>query len=180
MVSDKLTIKQEKYAQGLFTGLSQREAYKQAYNCENTTDEVIDVKACELAKNGKVAVRIEQLTNELQLRNMVTVERVVAEYAKLGYFDPRKLFNDDGKPKDITKLDDDTAAALAGLDIQEIYEGSGEDRKFVGYTKKYKLADKRAALDSMAKYLGMFTDKIELQGTLTFEQQLKNALGSGE
>ena len=164
MAREGLTIKQEKYAQGLFAGLSQREAYKQAYDAENMTDEVIDVKACELAANGKVAVRLEELENELKLRNMVTVERVVAEYAKLGFFDPRNMFNPDGSPKEITELDDDTAAALAGMDIQEIYAGAGEFRKFVGYTKKYKLTDKKSALDSMAKYLGMFADRLEITG----------------
>jgi len=161
MATDKLTIKQEKYAQGLFTGLSQREAYKQAYNCENMMDKSIDECACVLAADLKVVSRIEELTNELRLRNMVTVEKVVSEYAKIGFFDPRKLFNEDGKPKDITELDDDTAASVAGLDMQEVYEGYGDDREFVGYVKKYKLTDKKGALDSMAKYLGMFVDKVD-------------------
>jgi phage terminase small subunit len=161
MASDKLTIKQEKYAQGLFAGLSQREAYKQAYDCSKMTDTSIDVNASQLLNNTKVAQRLKELQDKLCSRNMVTVERVLQEYARLGFFDPRKLFNDDGKPKDITELDDDTAAALAGLDVQEVYEGFGEDRVFAGYTKKYKLADKKGALDSMSKYLGMFTDKIE-------------------
>jgi phage terminase small subunit len=163
-LADKLTIKQEKFVQGLFAGLSQREAYKQAYNCKNMSDSVIDVKACELAKNGKVVVRLKEMKDKLCDRNLVTVERVLLEYAKLGFFDPRKLFNDNGTPKDITELDDDTAAALAGLDVQEVYEGTGDDRKFVGYTKKYKLADKKGALDSMGKFLGMFADKMEITG----------------
>jgi phage terminase small subunit len=180
MATDKLTIKQEKYAQGLFAGLSQREAYKQAYSCENMTDKSVDECACVLAADLKVVSRIDELTNELRLRNMVTVEKVVSEYAKIGFFDPRKLFHDDGKPKDITELDDETAASVAGLDMQEVYEGTGIDRTFVGYVKKYKLTDKKSALDSMARYLGMFTDKVELQGTVTFEQLLKNALSSGE
>ena len=89
------------------------------------------------------------------------------EYAKLGFFDPRNLFRPDGSPKEITELDDETAAALAGLDVQEVYEGYGEDRKFVGYTKKYKLTDKKAALDSIAKCLGMFIDKVESKNTNT-------------
>ena len=49
-MAGKLTVKQEKYVQGLFAGLSQREAYKQAYNCENMTDKTIDEKACKLSK----------------------------------------------------------------------------------------------------------------------------------
>jgi phage terminase small subunit len=175
-MADKLTIKQEKYAQGLFTGLSQREAYKQAYDASGMTDKSIDEEACRIAADLKVSTRIIELEDELRLRNMVTIERVVTEYAKLGFFDPRKLFNDNGSPKEITELDDDTAAALAGLDVQEVYEGFGEDRKFVGYTKKYKLTDKKAALDSMAKHLGMFTDKAEVQLSITFEQLLKKVL----
>ncbi|TAL78725.1 MAG: terminase small subunit [Bacteroidetes bacterium] len=174
MAREGLTIKQEKYAQNLFKGMTQREAYKDAYNAEGMSDKCIDEEACILAANPKVSQRIEKLTNDLQLRNMVTIENVVSEYAKLGFFDPRKLFNEDGRPKDITELDDETAAALAGLDVQEVYEGTGEDRRFIGYTKKYKLTDKKAALDSMAKYLGMFTDKSEVTGNVTvnFEQSL--------
>lgn len=164
MAGDKLTIKQEKFVQGLFAGLSQREAYKQAYNCENWTDNAMDVEACNLAKSPKISLRLEQLQDELRLRNMVTVERILTEYAKLGFFDPRRLFNSDGTPKDITELDDETAAALTGLDIQEVYEGVGEDRKFIGYTKKYKLTDKKSALDSMSRVLGMFVEKKEISG----------------
>ena len=163
-MADKLTIKQEKYVQGLFAGLSQREAYKQAYNAGKMTDKQIDEEACKLAACPKVSQRLNDLKGELKNRNMVTVERVMAEYAKLGFFDPRKLFNPDGKPKDITELDDETAACLAGLDVQEVYEGYGEDREFVGYVKKYKLADKKSALDSIARCLGMFTDKVEMTG----------------
>lgn len=166
-MAGKLTIKQEKYVQGLFAGLSQREAYKQAYNCENMTDKTIDEAACKLSNNPKIVTRLKELTDELKNRNIITIERVMQEYAKLGFFDPRNLFRPDGSPKEITELDDETAAALAGLDVQEVYEGYGEDRKFVGYTKKYKLTDKKAALDSIAKCLGMFVDRVESKNTNT-------------
>ena len=166
-MSDKLTVKQEKYVQGLFAGLSQREAYKQAYDAGRMTDKQIDEEACKLAANPKIAQRLKELTDELKNRNMITVERVMQEYAKLGFFDPRNLFRPDGSPKEISELDDETAAALAGLDVQEVYDGFGEDRKFVGYTKKYKLTDKKSALDSIAKCLGMFIDKVESKNTNT-------------
>jgi phage terminase small subunit len=177
-MKDKLTVKQEKYVQGLFLGLTQREAYKQAYDCQNMTDKSIDENACKLAADTKVVSRLQELENEFKLRNMVTVERVIAEYAKLGFFDPRNLFNDDNSPRPITDLDDDTAAALAGMDIQEVYEGSGEDKRFVGYVKKYKLTDKKTALDSIARYLGMFADSIKVEGEVkhSFEADLQELL----
>jgi phage terminase small subunit len=49
------------------------------------TDKTIDEKACLLAKDDKVMARLKELTNELKERNMVTVERVLAELAKVGY-----------------------------------------------------------------------------------------------
>lgn len=56
-----LTAKQEKFALGVASGLSQSEAYRQAYDASKTTASVVHVKASELAANGKVAVRIAEL-----------------------------------------------------------------------------------------------------------------------
>lgn len=159
-----LTVKQEKFVQGLFSGLSQREAYKQAYNCKTMTDKTADEKACRLAGADKIRARLKQLQTRYQERNFVTKERILREYARLGFFDPRNLFLPDGSPVPIQALDDDTAAAIAGLDVLEVYEGTGADRKFVGYVKKYKIASKIGALDSMAKHLGMFIDRQEVTG----------------
>jgi phage terminase small subunit len=76
-MADKLTIKQEKYVQGLFAGLSQREAYKQAYNCKKMKDKTIDENASRLANDSKVKARLRELTEEFKNRNMLTVEWVL-------------------------------------------------------------------------------------------------------
>ena len=163
-----LTMKQEIYVQGLILGKSQREAYKEAYpNSRKWPDKTVDSKASTLLSTGKVSERFEALKDEFKNRNMVTVERILQEYSRLGFFDPRKLFNDDGNPKKITELDDDIAAAVAGLDVVEFFEGCGEDRGMTGYIKKYKLANKIGALDSMARHLNMFVDKQEVK--ITYE-----------
>ena len=55
-------VKHEKFAQAVASGISQRAAYRAAYpSAENWKDEVVDVKASELRKNGKVSVRIDEL-----------------------------------------------------------------------------------------------------------------------
>src|SRR5208283_123655 len=71
----------------------------------------------------------------------VTTANVLKELARLAFFDPRNLFKADGSPKHITELDDDTAPSVAGLDVQEIFEGSGQDKHQIGVIKKYKIAD---------------------------------------
>lgn len=119
----------------------------------------------ELLKKPEIRSTIDAAL-EAQLYSIgINKHRVLLEYARLGFFDPRKLFDADGYPIPINHLDDDTAAALAGLDVKEEY-AKDEDGKmvFAGYTKKYKLAEKKGALDSIAKHLGLLVDKVEHTG----------------
>ncbi len=68
----KLTVKEEAFVQGLFSGLSQRKAYKEAYNTDRMKDETIDVKACNLAKTDKVRIRLEELQDKVASSNILT------------------------------------------------------------------------------------------------------------
>lgn len=77
---EKLTPKQEKFVQGLISGLSQRESYKQAgYSVKDKTDEYIDVRACELLKNSKVSVRYNELIGEHKEKALWTREEAVRD-----------------------------------------------------------------------------------------------------
>lgn len=109
-----------------------------------------------LLRNVAIQSSIEAVVVKAEAKAELTVERTLREVARLAFFDPRKLLNPDGSPKPINELDDDTAAGIAGMDIQEQYEGSGADRVFVGYVKKYKIADKNAALEKAMKHLGQY------------------------
>ena len=72
-----LTPKQEKFIQGIVSGLSQREAYKQAYNTSRMKEETIDVKASELFNDGKVTVRYKALMKEHKDKALWTREKSV-------------------------------------------------------------------------------------------------------
>lgn len=144
-----LTDKQRRFVDEYLVDLNATQAAKRAgYKDPNIGRQLI-------TKNN-VSEEIQRRKKELSDRTGITQERVLREFAKIAFFDPRKLFQDNGQPKDITMLDDDTAGALAGLDVMEVYEGHGQDREFVGYTKKYKIADKLRALDALGKHLGLF------------------------
>ena len=158
-----LTAKQANFADEYLVDFNAVRAYRAAYpGCKS--DNTAGVEGHRLLKKPKIADYIQKRMQDRQVRTEITQDRVLREYAKLGFFDPRKLFNADGSPREIADLDDDTAAAIAGLDIAEIYEGTGDSRRFVGYLKKYKIANKIGALDSIAKHLGMFIDRQEITG----------------
>lgn len=63
---DGLTDKQEGYLYSMLSGLSQREAYKENYNCENMSDKTIDEAACRLLANSKVNTRWIELTTKVR------------------------------------------------------------------------------------------------------------------
>lgn len=114
------------------------------------------VQGCRMLRNDKVKAILEERTKKTMGDLSITTIRILQERARLAFFDPRKLFNNNGQPIPIHELDEDTAAGLAGLDIHEEYEGSGESRVFTGYTKKYKLSDKNASLTALEKINGMY------------------------
>jgi hypothetical protein len=61
-----------------------------------------------------------------------------------------------GSTKKITELDYETSCLIAGIEVMDKYEGSGEDRVFVGQIIKYKLADRRGYLKMLMRHLGEY------------------------
>ena len=60
-MSDRLTAKQERFVQGLVSGMSQREAYSSAYNVQRWKAASIDQCASRLFYNVKVRSRYDDL-----------------------------------------------------------------------------------------------------------------------
>lgn len=148
----KLTDKQKRFVQEYLVDLNATQAAARAGYSARTANE----QGARLLAKDSVRQAVRQGQERISRKLEITRERVLREYARLAFFDPRRLFEQDGRPRDINQLDEDTAAALAGLDVLETYEGTGEDRRLAGCTKKYKLANKLGALDSLGKHLGLF------------------------
>lgn len=72
----KLTAQQEKFAQAIaLEDMSQADAYRSAYNTSKMTDEVIWVKASELANSGKVSVRIAELRKQAMTPKVMNAQK---------------------------------------------------------------------------------------------------------
>jgi phage terminase small subunit len=99
-------------------------------------------------RNPRVAAAIAQAMAERERRTQVTADRIVTELARIAFADIRSFadWSKDGvelRPRSEISADD--AAAIA-----EIY-GVGS----AGGRPKLKLHDKRAALELLARHLGM-------------------------
>jgi phage terminase small subunit len=113
-----------------------------------------------LRKRPDVQAYIDEELQARARRVHVDADRVLQELARLAFFDVRKLFRADGTPIPIHELDDDTAAAISGVDVQETYEGTGKLRVFSGHIKRYRVADKNTALTNCLKHLGLLKETV--------------------
>jgi phage terminase small subunit len=170
-MADKLTIKQEKFTQGLFAGLSQREAYKQAFNTKKMADKTIDEEASKLANNPKVTTRLDELTDELKERNMVTVEKVLNELSHIAFDDIKNYLRFYPDEKGEIKMEIKDSDKIDTRSVSEV--SIGKDGQF-----KFKLYCKDEALVQIGKHLGMFKDNVKVEGSmnLTFEQSLRELI----
>ena len=67
-----LTAKQEAFAQAVADGMTQSDAYRSAYDASKTKPDVVNVKASQLAADGKVAVRVAELREALATKSLWT------------------------------------------------------------------------------------------------------------
>lgn len=145
-----LTPKQENFCLEYLKTGNASEAYRRAYNAENMKPETINKRAIELLADGAIAGRIAELRKPVEEAAQIDLTRVVKETVRLAMFDPRKLLNEDGTPKPLSELDDDTAAAVSGIKVRRVMGEDGETAAII----EYKISDKNAALDKLMKHLG--------------------------
>lgn len=151
----RLTPLQERFVLEYIKDFNGTRAYKAAN--AGVADNTAGTEAWRLLKNPEIQSSIAAARDRITGRMELTAERIHLETARLAFFDPRRLFRADGTPKPITELDDDTAAALAGLEVQQIELGDA-DNPIPATVRKYKVADKNSALERAAKLLALFKD----------------------
>jgi phage terminase small subunit len=159
-----LTIRQERFVfEYLKDGNASRSALAAGYS-ERSPGQIGSL----LLRVGNVAAAIERLRAEYRMGENLNAERVKKEIARLAFVDLGKAYNDDGSLKLPREMDADTRAAIAGIDVDELWEGKGEERTQVGVSRKLKLHNKGQALELAAKVLGMVRETPALQiGRLT-------------
>ena len=78
---DKLTPKQELFVQGIISGLSQRQAYRQAFpNSKKWKDSAVDSNASVLLQNTKVLQRYRELLKQFSNMSLWSREQAFNEY----------------------------------------------------------------------------------------------------
>lgn len=173
-MSDGLTNRQKRFVEEYLVDLNATQAAVRAGYSEKTAG----AAGSRLLENVNVALAIERAQADRSKRTGITQDMVLNELAKIGFADIRKAVNWGKSPVDTTsenadpnglrmypvelvaseQIDDDTAAAVSEVSLTQA-------------GVKIKMYDKKAALDSIGKHLGMFTDKVDMShtGNILFE-----------
>lgn len=146
--------KQERFANEYIIDFNGKSAAIRAGHSEASAANV----ACGLLKQENIQQFIAELIQNRSIRTNIRQDRILEEYAKIAFFNIQDMYSETGNILDINDLDSDTAAAIISLDIETSRDNSD------ARTKKVRVSDKRAALDSLARHLGMFNDKLSLGG----------------
>lgn len=155
-----MTQKQTRFvAEYLANGMNATKAAISAGYSEKTAASIGE----ENLRKPEISAAIKARTGRIMERLEVTADMVVQEIAKLAFFDPIHLLNADGSVKQIHEIDARHRVSIAGFEVCELFEGSGDQKHAYGLLKKVKLADKSRNLEMLGRYFKLFTgDKDDL------------------
>lgn len=151
---NKLTPKQQRFVDEYLVDCNGTQAAIRAGFKPDNADTI----AADLLRKTWVYAAIEAKSRRLEIKTEITVEKVLNEYAKLGFSnmaDYATWDNDGIVIKSCEELTRDQMAA-----ISEITETKTKNET----TVKIKLHDKKGSLDSIAKHLGMFIERKQITG----------------
>jgi phage terminase small subunit len=139
-LNDRQKLFCHKYIEHKFVGATA--AIEAGYGKKNAGNQAI-----RLLDNVEIQKYIKAIKSDLGLRLGITRERIAGELAKIAFYDPRKLYDDDGDLIKFTNLDDDTAGAINSVEVCV-------DRMQQTTTRRVKVSDKNRALESLNRMLG--------------------------
>jgi phage terminase small subunit len=166
MVSLK-NVRHEKFAQLVAQGYRRTEAFRLAGFVGNYA-----TSPKPLMTRPEVSARVDELVSKAADKAQVTIDRVVRELSLIALANPQNYCDDDGQPLALHQLTRDQAAAIQDLTVIETFDGKG---RVASRRYRYKLHDKRAALETLGKHLGLFGPDFSVNTAVLINNQRADA-----
>lgn len=112
----------------------------------------------------------------LKDRNEWIVQSILNELKEIALVDLRLAYDDNGSLLPPNQWPDGLAKVIQAVEVEELFDGQGENRTQIGYAKRVKLWDKLRALELLGKNLSMFKEQIEHTGKVTLEDMVLGSM----
>jgi phage terminase small subunit len=149
-MEEQLTDKQKRFAEEYLISLNATAAAARAgYSDPNYGRQILTIP--------NVLDYIEKLQKEQSERAQVTADRVINEFAKLGFSNIKKYHFNDWSLKPLDELEEVDTACIQSVKTT-VNEGASKDGEVLWKktTVELKMHSKQAALDSLAKHTGIY------------------------
>lgn len=160
-----LTEQQKRFVEEYLIDMNGARAARAAGYSESAARET----ASRLLKKPEVAQAVREAREKLSERTEITQDWVLQRWAAIADVDKREFFDDAGRLRPVSEWTREMALAVDGLDVTET-EG-----EIAVKVSKLKLSSSKAALDSIARHLGMFKDKVEVSVDETLADRIARA-----
>jgi phage terminase small subunit len=148
MADVSLSDKQEAFTEEYLVDFNQTAAAKRAGYSEHSAMS----QASQLMSNTKVMAGLAEKRALLAEAHGVTSKRVIEELAKIAFSDVRNVLDEEGGLLPPSEWSDDAAATVGSVELST----AGEFTTI----QKIKQYDKLAALDKLARNLGLFENEV--------------------
>ena len=148
-----MTKKQKRFVEEYLIDLNATQA---AIRAGYSPDSAKEIGSENLTKPD-ISKAVDQAIAERSRRTGVNADRVVRELAKIAFVNAGEVVDLDTALL-MDKISDDDMAAIQSVKVKTF----GED----GVEREVKLADKLKALELLGKHLGLFKDKVEINGNV--------------
>lgn len=158
-MSKKLTDKQEMFCREYLLDLNATQAAIRAGYSEKTARFI----GTENLSKPNIADRVSNLKAERIKDTKIDASYVLKRLVEIDQMDVADILNEDGSVKSISEWPKVWRQYISGIDLADMFEGHGEDRKMVGILKKIKWPDKVKNLELLGKHVEVqaFKDKVE-------------------
>lgn len=147
-----MTKKQKRFVEEYLIDLNATQAAVRAGYSPHTAKDI----GCENLAKPNIAAAISQAMAERSRRTGINQDRVLQELARIGFAKITDVVDPETAKIRLDASDDDLAC------IQSIKIKPNE----FGTEREVKLYDKKSALVDLGKHLGLFKDKLELNGDM--------------
>ena len=163
-MAKKLTSKQERFVEEYLVDLNATQAAIRSGYSKKTATAI----GAENLTKPDIADAIAVARKELSEKTGISAERVLAELAKIGFSNMQDYIRVTGDDiyVALNDMSRDEAAAIGEVTVEERKLGNEDEGKVT--RTKFKLLDKRAALNDLGRHLGLFeadnTRKVSVGG----------------
>jgi phage terminase small subunit len=137
-------------------------------------------QAPRLLANSSVQARLAELLTERINEFKMEAVSVLKELQRIASCNVKLAYNERGALKPIHDIPDDVARCIAAIEVEELWEGRGENREQVGVVKKIKFWDKNKGLELLGKHFKLWMDKLELSAEKSLQDLLTQSWGREE